>query len=69
MTELETIDAEIAELRNKHDAVVGRKCAVYTRIVGYYGDIENPQAGRRKEIDERKMFDVEKSLERIGGAR
>ena len=64
MTPLESINAEIATLQKQHDEVVGTETEVYSRIVGYYRSSKNWNTGKAEEFEERKVYDVEKSLER-----
>lgn len=67
MTLLESINAEIVTLHEQHDAVMGTECEVYSRLVGFYGNVTRHVPGRVREIEERKVYDIEKSLvRRIG---
>jgi ribonucleoside-triphosphate reductase len=56
MRTLETIDAEIAELKGKLDSVRGTETEVYTRIVGYYRSLRNWNKGKREEYSFRLPF-------------
>ena len=58
--ELDAINAEIAMLEARHDAVKGSSCEVYSRIVGYYRSLGNWNQGKREEFEERKTFDMPK---------
>ena len=37
----------------------GEKTEVYSRVVGYYRPIQNWNAGKREEFNDRKTFKVE----------
>lgn len=37
----------------------GRKCEVFSRIVGYYRPVNLWNAGKREEFRQRKMFKIE----------
>ena len=40
----------------------GRKCEVYSRVVGYYRPVERWNKGKQQEFKERKVFVQEISL-------
>ena len=63
--ELDAINAEIATLEAKHDAVKGTETEVYSRIVGYLGNIRRHQPGKIQEIKERLMFDIPLAMSNI----
>ena len=39
-------------------AKCGRKCEVYSRVVGYYSRVEDWNAGKKEEFSERRTFDL-----------
>ena len=62
--DLAVIEMAIALLDVRLPTIKGRATEVWSRIIGYYGNIApgKRMAGRAQEIDERTMFDVEKFL-------
>ena len=56
MSEIEIIEQKIAELKDKADQVKGKKCEVYTRIVGYYRSVDNWNEGKKEEFKKRKNY-------------
>lgn len=40
----------------------GKKCEVYSRIVGYFRPIANWNVGKKEEFKDRLEFDAEKAL-------
>jgi anaerobic ribonucleoside-triphosphate reductase len=46
----------------------GEKTEVYSRITGYYRPIQNWNEGKTEEYKERKLYDIDKSLEHKFGA-
>ena len=39
----------------------GKKCEVYSRVVGYYRPVQNWNVGKREEFKDRLEFDIEKA--------
>ena len=60
----EVIDAEILKNQIEFDKAVGTKTEVYTRIVGYYRNVENFNIGKKEEFRERIEYDPSKRKER-----
>jgi len=58
MKTLEQINTEISELKEKLKTVKGRKTEVYTRIVGYYRQVNNFNDGKRAEYKDRKNYNL-----------
>jgi len=58
MNELESINAEIEQLKERFANVKGSRCEVYSRIVGYYRPVDNWNGGKREEFTERTPFKV-----------
>jgi glutaredoxin len=56
MDRIETIDRELAALREQYAKATGTQTEVYTRIVGYYRSLANWNKGKREEYDVRKTF-------------
>jgi anaerobic ribonucleoside-triphosphate reductase len=56
MRTVEEIDQELRELQAEIGRVEGQSCEVYTRIVGYYRNIKNFNAGKREELKHRKNY-------------
>lgn len=54
----ESIRAEIAALEERLSDVKGSPCEVYSRIVGYYRNVNNWNKGKREEYGERKTFNA-----------
>jgi ribonucleoside-triphosphate reductase len=52
----EVIDAEILKHQVEFSKVRGTKTEVYTRIVGYYRNVDNFNIGKREEYKERKEY-------------
>lgn len=50
------IDKKIASLKEELDNVKGTECECYQRIVGYFRNIKNWNAGKAGEYKERKQF-------------
>ena len=42
----------------------GKKCEVYTRIVGYFRPVQNLNVGKREEFKDRKTFKETSNLEK-----
>lgn len=59
----EETDKRLEELRSSLDEIKGTKCEVYTRIVGYYRNVENFNIGKKEEYKERKMFNPVKGVD------
>lgn len=59
MKTIEEIDKEIEILTKKLREVKGTPTEVYTRIVGYYRNIENWNKGKREEYHLRKTFKID----------
>jgi ribonucleoside-triphosphate reductase len=55
---IETIDAEIAALKEEYSTVKGTVCECYQRIVGYARNVNNWNKGKREEYKDRKNFVV-----------
>jgi len=66
MRSLEEIERDLNEAREKLSKVEGRKAEVYSRIVGYYRSVCNWNKGKREEYGERKLFNVDQSLDSAG---
>ena len=60
----EVIDAEILKNRIEFDKATGIKTEVYTRIVGYYRNVDNFNIGKKEEFRERIEYDPSKRKER-----
>lgn len=43
----------------------GRKCEVYSRVVGYYRPTFEWNVGKREEFNERKMYKVPQEVESV----
>jgi len=56
MRTVETIDAEIAQLKTRLAETQGTETEVYTRIVGYYRSLRNWNKGKREEYRHRVVF-------------
>ena len=52
----EVIDAEILKHQVEFSKVKGTKTEVYTRIVGYYRNVDNFNIGKKEEYRERKAY-------------
>lgn len=39
----------------------GKKCEVYSRVVGYYRPVQNWNVGKREEFKDRLEYDIEKA--------
>ena len=52
----EVIDAEILKNRIELGKATGTKTEVYTRIVGYYRNVDNFNIGKKEEYRERKAY-------------
>jgi ribonucleoside-triphosphate reductase len=50
------IDQEIVKLGKKLETVEGRKCEVYTRIVGYHRVVDNWNLGKKSEWKDRRTY-------------
>jgi hypothetical protein len=61
----EKIDNEIKRLEEIYPTIKGSITEVYSRIVGYFRNVNNWNQGKRAEWDERKVFDTEKSLQTL----
>lgn len=59
---LEEIDAEIASTKKELNDVHGTETEVYSRIVGYYRNVKNFNAGKAEEYKHRVMFDQNKGV-------
>ena len=46
-------------------ATCGKKCMVYSRVVGYYRPTENFNVGKRAEFEDRVPFSVEFNKEKF----
>ncbi|MFP4067896.1 MAG: anaerobic ribonucleoside-triphosphate reductase [Spirochaetaceae bacterium] len=57
MRDLETIDREIAELKERLAGIEGTPTEIYTRIVGYYRSLTNWNRGKSEEYRHRRTFD------------
>lgn len=44
------------------EQVCGKKCEVYSRVVGYYRPVQNWNVGKREEFKDRLEFGEEKAL-------
>lgn len=40
----------------------GKKCEVYSRVVGYYRPIENWNDGKQEEFSQRKYYNTERII-------
>lgn len=40
--------------------ICGKKCEKYSRVVGYYRNVNNFNVGKKKEFEERKTFSLDK---------
>ncbi|MDR2468820.1 MAG: thiol reductase thioredoxin [Spirochaetaceae bacterium] len=63
MRNLEEIEKELSEAREELARAKGAPAEVYSRIVGYYRSVRNWNKGKREEYGERKLYDVDGSLE------
>lgn len=55
---VEVIDMKIAELREDLGNVRGSPCECYQRIVGYYRNVKNWNAGKFEEYGQRAEFGI-----------
>ena len=62
MRALAEIDAEIASTRKELENVHGTEMEVYARVVGYYRNVKNFNAGKAAEYKVRVMFDASKGV-------
>lgn len=60
---IQEIDAELQDLRIELENVQGSITEVYSRIVGYYRNINNWNPGKKDEYRNRKMFDKNEYLD------
>jgi len=58
------IDIEIEKCRDELANVKGTKTEVYTRIVGYYRNVDNFNKGKIAEYVDRREYDPSKVKER-----
>ncbi|RKX92855.1 MAG: hypothetical protein DRP59_04440 [Spirochaetes bacterium] len=56
METIESIDKEIAALKDSLNSVQGTETEVYTRIVGYYRAVKNWNLGKKEEYKVRRTF-------------
>ncbi len=56
MNTIESIDKEIAALKDSLNSVQGTETEVYTRIVGYYRAVKNWNLGKKEEYKVRRTF-------------
>lgn len=56
MTQLQTIEQQIADKKKELESVKGTECEVWTRIVGYYRPVDQWNAGKTAELKERKKY-------------
>ncbi|MFP3959626.1 MAG: anaerobic ribonucleoside-triphosphate reductase [Spirochaetaceae bacterium] len=68
MRDPETIDREIAELKERLAGIEGTPTEIYTRIVGYYRSLTNWNRGKREEYRHRRTFDYAASGAGADGA-
>jgi len=59
MTQIESINKQIADKKVQLANVKGTETEVYTRIVGYYRQVKNWNNGKRAELKIRKPFTFE----------
>jgi hypothetical protein len=57
VSEYNRIDEEIKALKGELENVQGTECEVYSRIVGYYRNVNNWNPGKKDEYGLRKVFD------------
>jgi hypothetical protein len=50
------IEAKLVSLKEELTGAEGTKCECYQRVVGYYRNIGNWNAGKAEEYKERKAF-------------
>lgn len=41
------------------------RCEIYTRACGYYRPVNQMNFGKRQEVKERKMYDLDKGINKI----
>jgi ribonucleoside-triphosphate reductase len=58
MSDRESIEARIAELKGQLSRVEGTPTEVYSRIVGYYRSVRNWNAGKREEYGQRLVYEM-----------
>lgn len=61
---IKKIEAEIKQLKKKLESIEGQVCEVYTRIVGYFRNVENWNHGKKEEYKDRKSVSWEKALDK-----
>lgn len=61
METIESIDKEIAALKDSLNSVQGTETEVYTRIVGYYRAVKNWNLGKKEEYKVRRTFNQDVS--------
>ncbi len=59
MKTIESINNEIAQLKNELNNVEGKETEVYTRIVGYHRTVTNWNKGKKEEYKYRKTFNYD----------
>ncbi|MDD5353116.1 MAG: hypothetical protein PHS93_08160 [Candidatus Omnitrophica bacterium] len=59
MTQLQSIEKQIADKKTKLENVKGTETEVYTRIVGYYRQVKNFNKGQDAQRKQRKYFTFE----------
>ncbi len=65
MISIDKLNEQIAELETKRDGVTGRPCEVYSRIVGYYRPVQHWNKGKKQELAERKLYEVNDVTDRL----
>lgn len=55
---IEAIDNELKQYKTALLNATGTKCEVYTRIVGYYRNINNWNPGKKDEYGNRLLFNL-----------
>jgi anaerobic ribonucleoside-triphosphate reductase len=53
---IKEIDDKIEKLREDHKNSLGSKCEIYSRIVGYFRNIEHWNIGKKEEFKLREPF-------------
>ncbi len=59
ISDVDKIKEKIKKLEEEYANVRGTECEVYSRVVGYYRPVKNWNVGKRKEFEERKVFEVD----------
>ncbi|MEF3255144.1 MAG: anaerobic ribonucleoside-triphosphate reductase [Deferribacterales bacterium] len=59
------INAQIVQLEKEKETILGTKCEVYSRIVGYHRPVDNWNESKQEEFKDRTVFDVDTTCCRV----